>query len=764
MTRAWLFLLLAASLAATAVQLTRVRTDIGDFFFSRDEQDPGLRLGRLQSDELARRYLISIDHPSVDAATTDHFISTLQQTLSDSARVARVWTEPFSQRDIQQLLQLYAPFQRQLLSLNPADQAGILTSDENMAVQAGVIKEALLGPDPTRIKALLAADPMLLTLAWLQRIGQFYSPPVSDPAYSVFSLETVAAGLDTTVQQAFQQALAEAFNTLNQHYGNRFSLQYTGVPVFAVTIRQQVTQDITRISLLSTGVVILLSWLLFRSFRALLCISILLLVTASIAALLTQWLYGYLHGLTLALGTTLIGICLDYFIHGMVQAGDAQGAQRLQAIRRIWPALLIGGATTLIGYLALSLSGFPGLQQVALFTGSGILVALLLTRYILPDLMALLRVQVRPGINLSGLARARIGNRWRMTVVLLASGLLVAGVSQLHWRDDPANFAASIQQLMQTDTRIRSRLSSVEPGRFILITANNTEAALQTAEQVQRRLAVLQQQGSLQAYFPLFPWLASAQLQGHNRQAWNAALNTDSRTRWTDALTAAGLNAAAFPPLAVADEALLEPEQVLQSPAGTLLRTQLQQDEHGATAVIWLGKHRPEAISAALQDLPRARYFSQKDTIAQLARDYRRQAQYMLLWGLLAILALLAVRYRSLVKALRVLTPAGVSIMLLVGLWGLSGAPLGMLHLIGLLLTAAVCVDYGVFFLENSDANQGRTFQAITVSAITTAAAFACLGAAENPALHALAWTVAPGVLIGFLLCPVMLGDTGRKP
>lgn len=56
-----------------------------------------------------------------------------------------------------------------------------------------------------------------------------------------------------------------------------------------------------------------------------------------------------------------------------------------------------------------------------------------------------------------------------------------------------------------------------------------------------------------------------------------------------------------------------------------------------------------------------------------------------------------------------------------------------------------VCVDYGVFFLENHGDNRVRTYQAITVSAITTAAAFASLGVAENPSLHALAWTVAPG-------------------
>jgi len=164
-----------------------------------------------------------------------------------------------------------------------------------------------------------------------------------------------------------------------------------------------------------------------------------------------------------------------------------------------------------------------------------------------------------------------------------------------------------------------------------------------------------------------------------------------------------------------------------------------------------------------LQAVPGVRYFSQKDSIDQLAADYRENARFMLMLGIVAILLILTVRYRSLLTAAIVLVPAALSICLLLGAWGLAGQPLGMLHLIGLLLTAAVCVDYAIFFLENTGRNALRTFQAITLSAITTSVSFACLGIADNPALHALAWTVSPGVLAGFLLCPVMLRERARR-
>jgi predicted exporter len=763
MTRAWAFLLLTVGLATAAMQLSNIRTDIGDFFFSADHDDPANRIGQLQSDQLARRYLISVAHPGVNDTSAREFMTALQQTLAEAEQVRRVWTEPFSQADVRQLLRFYAPHQLQLLSLQPGHEVSRLLSPAGMASQAAAIKAALLGPDPALVKSLLTDDPMLLTLAWFRQAGQAYQQPDANPAFSAFFLETRHAGLDTLAQQGFQQTLAEAFSALNSHYEERFTLEMTGVPVFASHIHAQVKQDITRISTLSIGLVMLLSWLVFRSFRAVLCIGIMLFSTVCIAALLTQWVYGYLHGLTLALGTTLIGICIDYFIHSMVHAGNKTGTDRAQAIRRLWPVLLVGGATTLIGYTALSFSGFPGLQQVAAFTGSGIVAALLITRFVLPELMDLFRVQVRPRLNLSWLLTATIGSQSRYLVIAIITACLLAGGTRLHWGDDLGKLAPSLQQLAETDRAIRARLSSIEPGRFILVSGDSMEAVLQTAEAVQIRLEALQQQGKLDAYYPLFPWIASRQLQIKNAQTWNETLNPDIREHWTKTLADHGLSATAFPALSTAPESLLEPEQVLASPAAALLSSQLLQDASGTTAVIWLGSHRPQALQDALQAFPDARYFSQKDNIRQLASDYRHKAQTLLVWGLLVILALLSVRYRSVVAALRVLTPATLSIMLLLGLWGLSGAPMGMLHLIGLLLTAAVCVDYGVFFLENRSGDRERTFQAITVSAITTAAAFGSLGVAENPALHALAGTVAPGVLAGFLLCPVMLGQTRHK-
>jgi predicted exporter len=756
-------MLVVAGLVALVLWQVQIRTDIRDFFFPGDAADAEFLAGQLQSDALSRRYLVSIDHPGLDAAGAAPFIDELQRRLRALTEVRSLRLNRFGEDDLKRMLAFYRPHAVQLFSLDPQRDYARLFSQAGLEAQAGAVREALLGPDPMLVKSILAKDPMLLTLHLFRQFGEAFDAPAVAREYTSFTLDTNSEGLDLDAQVRFQQQLRETFADINVAFDRHFAMQFTGVPVFAASIRAQATQDIRNIGTLSVVAVMLLSLWVFRSARALLCIGVLLVFTVSVAALVTQWTFGYLHGLTLALGMTLIGICIDYFIHSLVHAGDKSGEARVLAVRRIWPTLLVGGATTVIGYIALSISGFPGLRQIAVFTGTGIITALLASRYVLPDLMNVLHLRLQPRLGLAGLLRVA-GRPHLRTVVLAAIALVsVAGGSRVHWGNDLNMQTPALQRLIENDKLIRSRVASVEPGRFVLVEGDSVEQTLRSAEQLQPVLESLRERGDLEHFYPLFPWLASQQLQANNEQAWNTQLTTAARAAWAEALTVQGLAAAAFPVLEPSHRPYLTVEALEASPAWALVARQLTVRPDKVFAAVWLGKHNPGAVRAALQALPHVRYFSQKDSIDRLAAAYREQARTMLLLGILAILLILSVRYRSLTTAASVLVPAALAIFLLIGGWGLAGRPLGMLHLIGLLLTAAVCVDYAIFFLENTGRDALRTLQAITLSAITTAVSFACLGIAENPALHALAWTVAPGVLAGFLLCPVMLREQAQR-
>ncbi|MCU7814953.1 MAG: MMPL family transporter [Candidatus Thiodiazotropha sp. (ex Lucinoma kastoroae)] len=763
MARAKWFVLLAVILVIATLRLTQVRTDINDFLFTGKATDSAFLVGRMQSDELSRRYLISLTHPGVDSQKVFDFILAFQQELTDHPTVARVWSGKTADDALEALIELYLPYRIHLFSLVPEDTFTRLFTPESLDEQAVKIKQALLGPDPMLVNSLIAKDPMLLTLNWLSQVEQRMQHK-DMTGYSSLFIETHSSGTDIAVQDAFQQELRGLFQRLEQQIGSGISMEFTGISVFAVAIKHAVSADIQRVSSLSLFAIVLLFLWVFRSLRALIAVALLMAATVSVAVLTTGWLFGFVHGLTLALGSTLIGVCIDYPIHAMVHAGQGDSGQRSSRISLIWPAMIIGGATTVIGYMALGFSGFPGLQQLAVFSAAGILTALLLTRFVLPDLMNLLAIDMRPRLSVNWLLDPP-GRTWLLRMIFVISIVsLLLGISQLHWSTDLATLSPALEELKSKDQMIRSHLVSMEPGRFILAEGDTLEQALQNSERLQGRLEQLRQQGELENYFPIFPWLASAELQLRNEKAWNKKVTVDAQQAFNRALAREGLAAKAFPPLSPSSVAPLEQNALRNSQAWPLISNQLLQIGNKFATVVWLGRHDTQKVRAVTDELPQVNYFSQKDSMTALTEQYRERAQSMLLLGLLAILLLLFWRYRSLLQALRVLLPAAVSLLVVTAGWSLAAAPMGMLHLVGLLLAAAICVDYGIFFMENRGGSRQLTIQAIATSAFTSAISFSCLGVAETPALHALALTVAPGVLLGFLLCPVMLDqqNSGR--
>ena len=88
-------------------------------------------------------------------------------------------------------------------------------------------------------------------------------------------------------------------------------------------------------------------------------------------ALSVCWLlFERIHLLTLVFGASLIGGAQDYGTYFLCNrlAADAQPFDSWQLLRRLLPALVLTLVTTVIGYMGLALTPFPGLRQMAVFS------------------------------------------------------------------------------------------------------------------------------------------------------------------------------------------------------------------------------------------------------------------------------------------------------------------------------------------------------------------------------------------------------------
>jgi predicted exporter len=764
MTLQWrkrLFYTLLPLLIGLAVLKTTFKADLSAFFIAGDNAEEILLASEIQSGTLSRRYIISIGSANQEPVSAD-FIKSLIAALQKLPGIADVWI-PGQERVTADVIQsYYLQHKAQLYSREPGQMLDKLLTEQGLQKRAEILKRALLSPQAATVKRIAIEDPLLLTLTGFKSIaGQMQALLNRDAPYQNLILETSMSGMDVVQQKQIQQQINRTFTVLNEPAaasGNSYTLEMTGVPIFVAVTQSLIEGDIVKVSILSSIALGLLFFWLFRSFQALFWVFSLLIMVVTLSVLMTNFVFGYVHGMTMALGTTLVGVCMDYPIHALIHARTVPAEQREATVATIWPSMLLGGLTTLVGYIALGWSGYPGFQQVSVYAGTGILVSLLLTRYILPGLIHAEKSALTDIFAFN--FWVKFCNRFRpilFTGLVALSALGIAGLNSLQWMQDLEQLTPELNQLKANDKAIRSRMISVEPGRFILITAASEEAALQKAEQVYVVLDELQAQGDLSAYFGLYPWLLSARQQQYNQQLLNSMLDETVQQRWRKALADQGLSVSRLGMLDYAERKPLTIQKVLNTPIRRMLDSQIITTKEQTLLMIWIAEHNPEAVRAAFAEIESAQYFSQKDLLNQMAEDYQQRAQNMLLIGLLVIVLMLLLRYKNPLKTIQTLMPAVLAALWILAAWSLMGAAISFLHLVGFLLAVAICVDYGIFYQENRGGNIHLTYQAMGASMMTSAIAFGCLVVARTSALQTLAGVVAFGVILGFLFCPIII-------
>lgn len=163
--------------------------------------------------------------------------------------------------------------------------------------------------------------------------------------------------------------------------------------LYAANGQQQATREITWVGGGATFGILLLLLLAFRRWRVLLAF-LPVLVGMLFGAVACVALFGHMHVMTLMLGSSLIGVAVDYPLHYLSKSWSMQPWRSWPALRITLPGLSLSLATSCIGYLALAWTPFPALTQIAVFSAAGLVGAYLSAVCLLPALLK--GVELRP--------------------------------------------------------------------------------------------------------------------------------------------------------------------------------------------------------------------------------------------------------------------------------------------------------------------------------------------------------------------------------
>ena len=623
---------------------------------------------------------------------------------------------------------------------------------EDLGSPAAALVEPLVGSDPTLETLKLAESlqpanaPQRLHDVWFDRAGK----------QALLVAQTVAPGFDPTGQQAAVSAIQQAFAVAKGRSHAQLSL--SGPGAFSVEIGGRTQREAGWIGTVDTISLVLLLWFAYRSWKAPL-LGVLPLASAGLAGLgAVAGFFDGVHGITVAFGFTLIGVVQDYPIH--LFSHQHAGLPPREGARVLWPTLATGVASTCIAYVTFLASGVDGLQQLAVFTITGLATAALTTRFLLPWL-----IDPRPHDVADSRRLAQVWAwisrlpRPRFTLALL--GLLALAVIAFapgaFWQNDLSKLTPVPADALARDARLRSELGAPDVRYVIAVSGADSEAALHASEQLRPQLDALVRAHALAGYDLAARYLPSAATQ----RARQARLPDTATLQSTlDAAVAQ----TPFRPDAFADfvhdvdvarhAAPLTARDLDGTPLAATVGGLLLSHAGHATALVSLtGLDDVDAV-ARVAAAHGAQLLDLKQASESLVVAYRQRVLWAL--GGAALLLVLTVWFalRQPRRVLRVLAPMALTTLLILAVLRGFGVELTLFHLVALILAAGLGLDYGLFFDHAGDdrEEQLRTLHAVIVCSLTTLLVFALLALSSIPVLRAIGSTVAIGVFGNFML------------
>jgi predicted exporter len=762
-----------AGLALAALLATRARytADLSGFLPAAPDAAQQLLIEQLGSGPASRVVLIAIE--GADESTRLRLSRELAARLRADARFSDITNGEILPADGEFLLRnryvlsdAVTPTRFTTAGLRDAIQDSLY----DLSSTAGLLLADLLPRDPTGEMMRLGAQ-LEGGAAALRSIGGVWTS--RDAVSALLVARTTASGADTDAQEAALTALRGSFASLD-HGDAR--LVISGPAVFAVEARASIVHEALRLSILGSLLTMGLLLYVYRSvvMLALGMVPVATGALAGVAAVATG--FGVVHGLTLGFGITLIGEAVDYAIYLFVQVGsDDAETRRERWLRNFWPTIRLGMLTSICGFAALLLSGFPGLAQLGLYSVAGLLAAALVTRHVLPRLLP--RDYHVRDLGVLGVRLHDLSLRWRARhaprvllwlAALAAAGLLYADRDTV-WQRELASLSPVPLAAQQLDARLRSELGAPDVRHVIVVSGNDREQVLQRAERAGAALQPLVERGAIGGFDNPARLLPSAATQAARRAALPEA--AELRERLADAVRDMPLRATRLEPF-VADVAAaraaapLTPESLHGTSFAAAVDALLLDSALGWRAMLPLhsadaaGELDVEAVRTALKDISGAQLLDIKEQSDALYRGYLHETVRLALYGLAALIALLLATRHSPRRVLRIVLPLLLAVLCTAALLHACGRQLSLLHVVGLLLTVAIGSNYALFFDGAARGGQGldspQTYASVLLACTTSVLGFGVLALSTVPVLQALGETVAPGGVLALLFSALL--------
>ncbi|MBJ9985570.1 acyl-sn-glycerol-3-phosphate acyltransferase [Acinetobacter sp. S40] len=558
------------------------------------------------------------------------------------------------------------------------------------------------------------------------KISRLFTLKLKQSPYNIDYQEQASAWIDATTRHLAKMQVQS---------------HWTGTLLFSNYGTQSAKQEISTIGVGSSLGLILLVWFGFRSLRPLLTEFVAVSTGCLVAFAATHWIFGEIHLMTLVFGASLIGVCVDFSFYFMAMQSQHRKLSGFEVLRPLLPSLFMGLMTTVVAYVFLSFTPFPGFKQIAVFSIVGLASAWLTSILLLPRLPAL---NAEPAIHrLKWIGEIRI---WFQHHKLIRYGSLLAiifiGISSLFFlktNDDIRNLQSMDKALKQEDQYVRERFMD-QQGSDYFVVQGRTPEQMQANEQILiQALEHLKNQDQLTSFQALGQLIPSQQQQRQNI----TQLQSIPEPVLTQYAQNIGLSV---------NELKIWQQQLTQLPLLTL-----QDFNQHPLAFLQVHSNERLVLLNGIKDVDALKQLQNEQVILQqpmtqlsdLFKQHRLQAQYLLIYALIALAIGLGVIYgwRSIVP---LVMPVSLALLTTFAIQAWLGVELNLFSIMGTFLIVGIGVDYAIFYRHGHDHPQ-IVGMALFLCMMSTLLGFGLLSLSHTYAIHCFGLTVLFGVIFSFI-------------
>ncbi|AWW50232.1 MMPL family transporter [Polynucleobacter paneuropaeus] len=600
-------------------------------------------------------------------------------------------------------------------------------------------------------------DPFGLLSNWLYSLGGITKVrPYGDSLVverAGVSYVALPMEINTSVESlSAQVVLADAINaaiseTKLKHQG--VEIIKTGVIFFAADTSRLIENDISLIGLISGISALLLVIYIFRSLYAVAIVLLTVAIGFLYALLACFFIFPKIYILTLAFGTSLIGMSVDYCLYWLTASID-DIKNPLERRRYLLPGMFLALITTATGYFLMAITPFPVLSQMAVFSIAGISAAWLTVVLIFPHINKL-RFNANSSLTLVNYIQP-INHRISVPArkVIIAAMILVSlyGVLSFRSNDNIRLLASFDKELIAQQIKTSEILNLPSPSQFFIVSGSTEEEVLSRAEDLTNNLDKLVSEGMISGYQSITKFIPSMTTQTIASKAYSSQAKENATKQIAKEF---GMSAAWVQSQGQVNKPLTVDEIKETHFYEKLSYLWFASDSSTikSTAVLLTGVNGLEAVSK-LSQLAGAdiSWIDKPQEISDVFSRYRTLFSYVISMGYLLTFVAIYIKYRR--SAWRAVLPPILATCMTLAILSLAGETITLMTVIAFALLLGIGTDYGIFLLQYPA--DKRVLLSISIAALMTLISFGSLALSSVPAIHSFGIALLFGVLLSWLL------------